>query len=128
MSLLELADVTRANFSITVARGERTPTFAFAGNADMDAVIALGAFLKQLEQATLEQRVGRVTCDFRDLYFMNSSCFKCFVLWINGIAGVRSELQYVVEFIANPAMRWQARSLENLQHFGPSIVRVTAQS
>lgn len=128
MSLLDLADVTRPNFSITAARDESTPTFAFAGNADMDALGALGVFLRQLEQATLEQRVSRVTCDFRDLYFMNSSCFKCFVLWINGIGGVRSELQYVVEFVANPAMRWQARSLENLQHFGPSIVRITAQT
>ncbi|MET0793327.1 MAG: hypothetical protein ABW061_17530 [Polyangiaceae bacterium] len=128
MSLLDLADVTRENFSITTIRGERSPTFAFAGNADMDAIAALGIFLRNLERAALEQRVALVTCDVRQLYFMNSSCFKCFVLWVNAIAGLSSELQYAVEFIANPGMRWQVRSLENLQHFGPSIIRITVQT
>jgi hypothetical protein len=128
MSLLEVADVTRANFSIVAARSKTTPTFAFAGNADMDALLPLELFLRQLEQATAEERVSRITCDFRDLYFMNSSCFKCFVSWINNIASSKSELQYVVDFVTNPGMRWQARSLENLQHFGPTIVRITAQT
>ena len=128
MGLQGLTDVTLENFSIVAARGEKVPTFAFTGNADMGAIEALGAFLRQLERAALEQRISQVKCDVRELYFMNSSCFKCFVLWINSIASLTRELRYVVEFIANPGMRWQIRSLESLQHFGPTIIVITAQS
>jgi hypothetical protein len=98
----------------------------FPATPILDAHVALGAFLRQLEREAAQKQVVQFTCDFRQLYFMNSACFKCFVVWINDIAGLTRELQYVVEFVTNPNMHWQRRSLENLQYFGPSIVRITA--
>ena len=97
----------------------------FSGNGDMSAVEALGRFLKALHTQATSLGVPEVAFDFRDLYFMNSSCFKAFVTWIDVVSRVNSN-GYKIRFMTNPRLHWQRRSLEALRCLSPNVVRVEA--
>jgi hypothetical protein len=94
-----------------------------AGNADMRVVTELDAALEELA-AALPKAPGEVAFDIRELYFMNSSCFKCFVSFIVGSLDLPATERYRVVFLSNPRMHWQDRSLEALRSIASEIVRV----
>ena len=96
---------------------------SFAGNGDMTAVEALGRYLKQVHLEAVALKVAEVKFDFRDLYFMNSSCFKAFVTWIDQ-ASHAEDHTYHIRFLTNPRLHWQRRSLEALRCLSPNVVRV----
>jgi hypothetical protein len=116
-----------AGFQLTPRREGDTLVVNFAGNGDMSAVDTLGRFLKQLHVEATGTRASEVAFDFRDLYFMNSSCFKAFVTWID-IVSRTTEKAYTIRFLTNPRLHWQRRSLEALRCLAPHVVRVEALS
>ncbi|HWA74656.1 MAG TPA: hypothetical protein VG937_20065 [Polyangiaceae bacterium] len=123
MLALELAPLVHSGFQLTPRLEEQVLVVNFAGNGDMSAVEALGRYLKQVHQEAVSRKVSEVSFDFRDLYFMNSSCFKAFVTWID-VASRAEEHGYVIRFLTNPRLHWQRRSLEALRCLSPSVVRV----
>jgi hypothetical protein len=94
-----------------------------AGNADMRVVTELEAALDELG-ASLPKSSCEVSFDIRELYFMNSSCFKCFVSFIVAALDMPAAERYKVVFLSNPRMHWQDRSLEALRSIATEIVRV----
>jgi hypothetical protein len=128
MTTVAIAPLSLENFSIAPTWDGNTLRIAFAGNADMDARPALEAFVKSLNVQVLAAKLQRVVCDMRDLYFMNSACFKCLVQWIDAIVKSDVDQQYSLNFIKNPKMSSQARSLESLRHFGPAIVHIKTEA
>jgi len=124
MTAVGIDPLSLENFSIAPTWDGSTLRIAFSGNADMDARAPLEAFVKRLNVQVLAAKLKRVVCDMRGLYFMNSACFKCLVQWIDAIVKSEVEQQYTLNFIKNPKMAWQARSLESLRHFGPAIVHI----
>jgi hypothetical protein len=68
--------------------------------------------------------VSEVTCDFRTLSFMNSSCFKAFVVWIDTVKNAK--LSYRIRFRTAPNMHWQRRSLEALRRLAVDVVSLDA--
>jgi hypothetical protein len=94
-----------------------------AGNADMRVVSELDAALESLA-STLPKASPEIAFDIRELYFMNSSCFKCFVSFIVGALDLPAAERYKVVFLSNPRMHWQDRSLEALRSIATEIVRV----
>ena len=94
------------------------------GNADMRVVTELDAVLERLAETLPKQPNAEVSFDIRELYFMNSSCFKCFVTFIVTSLDLPRPQQYKVVFLSNPRMHWQDRSLEALRSIGNDLVRV----
>ena len=113
--------VVREGFSIRI-EGEGPYSVVLSGNADMESLPVLGPFLTELHSKLQSRRVAVVTVDLRDLYFMNSSCLKSFIIWIAGIKKLGPGDSYQVRFLTNPAFKWQDRNIEALQEFAPAIV------
>lgn len=123
MLTLGLAPLVHTGFQLTPRLEEGGLVVTFSGNGDMSAVEALGRYLKQVHQEAVSHKVNDVSFDFRDLYFMNSSCFKAFVTWIDQ-ASRGDPHSYHIRFLTNPRLHWQRRSLEALRCLSPNVVRV----
>lgn len=123
MPATELSPLVHTGFQLTPRLEGGMLLVNFSGNGDMSAVDALGRYLKQVHQEAVSKKVTDVSFDFRDLYFMNSSCFKAFVTWIDQAS--RADVHaYRICFLSNPRLHWQRRSLEALRCLSPSVVRV----
>ena len=126
MAELGLPKVKADGFSFEPALDSNSLRIEFTGNGDMTAIAPLADYLKQVHDEAQRLNVSDVTCDFRKLMFMNSSCFKAFVVWIDTVknAGRR----YKIHFLTDPSMHWQRRSLEALRRLAIEIVSIDAQS
>jgi hypothetical protein len=123
MLVLGLTPLVHTGFQLTPRIEDGALVVSFSGNGDMSAVEVLGRYLRQVHQEAVSLKVNDVSFDFRDLYFMNSSCFKAFVTWIDQAS--RSEQHgYLIRFLTNPRLHWQRRSLEALRCLAPNVVRV----
>jgi hypothetical protein len=118
-----LAPLVAPGFQLSPSIEQGSLLVSFAGNGDMTAVEALGRYLKQVHLEAVALKVLEVKFDFRDLYFMNSSCFKAFVTWIDQAANAEDH-NYQIRFLTNPRLHWQRRSLEALRCLSPDVVRV----
>jgi hypothetical protein len=94
----------------------------FSGTGDMSAIEELAAFLKRVHVEAQRLGVSEVSCDLRQLSFMNSSCFKSFVTWIDAVK--TDTRHYRIVLVANPDLHWQRRSLEALRRLAIGIVSV----
>ena len=97
-------------------------TVVFTGTGDVAAIEVLGDYLKRLHGEAERLLVTEVTCDFRQLSFMNSSCFKAFVVWIDSVQSEAPERQYKITFLSNPEFHWQRRSLHALACFAADLI------
>lgn len=97
-------------------------TVAFTGTGDVAAIELLGDYLRRLHAEAERLLVSEVTCDFRQLSFMNSSCFKAFVVWIDTVKNATRS--YRIRFLTDPSMHWQRRSLEALRRLATNVVSV----
>lgn len=124
MISLDLPVTTAPDFSTAASGQGDTITVRFSGNADIRAKEPLEALLVKLHAEA--QRVGAkvVAVDFRQLEFMNSSCFKSFVSWIGGVQELPPEKQYRIRFLSNAEMLWQRRSLHALRCFAVDLISI----
>ena len=121
MSAFELEAIGAGFQAVATLDGPRL-TVAFSGNGDMHAIELLADYLKQVQVAALKHTVHEVRCDFRKLVFMNSSCFKSFVVWIDGAKN--APVGYKIVFVTEPCVHWQRRSLEALRRLAINIVSI----
>lgn len=119
---LELTRVDAAAFSCAPSLDADKLSVSFSGTGDVGAVELLGSYLKQLHAEAERLSVSEVTCDFRKLSFMNSSCFKAFVVWIDTVKNAARS--YRIRFLTDPEMHWQRRSLEALRRLATGVVSV----
>jgi hypothetical protein len=124
MKGMSLLPVVETGFSLTPQFEEPTLTITFSGNADMTAVKPLSLYLSQVHAEALHLELEEVAFDLKELYFMNSSCFKSFVTWINSVSTGDPKLAYRIRFLANPQQYWQRRSLDALRRMAQNIVTV----
>jgi hypothetical protein len=96
-----------------------------SGTADLRVTDSIEAILTRVHQKALELAVSEVQMDFRDLEFMNSSCFKSFVSWIGEVSDLTAG-QYRIRFLSNPSILWQRRSLHALSCFAAELVTIEA--
>jgi len=122
---MEIDPLVSTGFQLTPRHENDKLIVSFSGNGDMSAVDALGRFLKRVHSEATGLGVSEVAFDFRDLYFMNSSCFKAFVTWID-VASRMTAKAYTIRFLTNPRLHWQRRSLDALRCLSPNVVRVEA--
>jgi hypothetical protein len=123
---LGLAPVVHTGFSLTPSLALGEFVIKFAGNADMAAVATLAAYLRLVHREAQSLQVKEVTFDLKELYFMNSSCFKSFVTWIDLVSSGSTDGLYRIKFLGNAKLHWQRRSLEALRCLAQDVVTVEA--
>jgi len=120
MKPLELAAVALEGFSLEPSLENEKLCVTFAGTGDLDAVASLGAFLPKVHQQAISHGVEEVVFDFCALEFMNSSCFKAFVTFIDSAKTIGAS--YRIRFITSSKHYWQRRSLEALRRLAMGLV------
>ena len=119
---LQLAAVDSPGLRCTPRLDEDTITVEFVGTGDVAAIELLGDYLKRLHDEAERLGATAVVCDFRKLSFMNSSCFKAFVVWIDTVKNAGRS--YRIRFLTDPELHWQRRSLEALRRLATTVVTV----
>jgi hypothetical protein len=121
---LELPKVSGA---VMTAQGQLTDgnlAVTFAGTADSETRDQLEDFVKAVHTEALRLKVPQVIVDFRELEFMNSSCFKIFVAWLAQLRDLGADSQYRIQIRSNPNLLWQRRSLAALSCFAIDLVTI----
>jgi hypothetical protein len=122
MNALQLGAIYSAGFEAVPTLTESVLGIEFSGTGDMNAIALLSEYLKQVHLEALRLNVSEVSCDLQKLVFMNSSCFKSFVVWIDTVK--TSPVRYRIAFKTNPNLHWQRRSLEALRRLAANIVTI----
>jgi len=112
------------DFSVEGEWNGRTLSTRFRGNADLRARQALDNALTALHAEARRIGARDVAVDLSRLEFMNSSCFKSFVSWINRVQEMDAGARYQIRLLSNPALHWQKRSLHALQCFATDLVQI----
>jgi len=126
VSTLELEPIDLDGFSLAPSLDGEVLRVVFAGTGDLDAVASLGAFLPKVHQHAVVHGALEVQFDFGALEFMNSSCFKAFVTFIDNAKTVAAG--YRIRFITTSRHHWQRRSLEALRRLAMGIVVIQSDS
>jgi serine/threonine protein kinase len=103
-------------------------TVTLRGNAEMTAASKVSACLDRLHAEAVRTGAERMTFDFRELYFMTSSCLKCFANLLAADAELEASQRYLIRFLANRNLHWQRRSLEALYCVSTELVRVESDA
>jgi len=96
----------------------------FVGTADAEVTKDLVSVVDKLHAEAVRLGATKVTVDFRELEFMNSSCFKILVTWLANVRELDPKQQYRIHIISSPEHHWQRRSLEALRCFAVDLVAI----
>jgi hypothetical protein len=122
VSALTLASIQHDSFELEPSLEAPDLCVRFSGTGDLDAIDALATFLPKVHAQALELSVREVKFDFRDLEFMNSSCFKAFVTFIDSARS--SAASFRIRFITSSKHHWQRKSLEALRRLAMGLVTI----
>lgn len=116
------------NFQATLtAAGGADLLLTLKGNAEHDAREQLPGVLAKLDETAMSKQSKQVEVDFRQVEFMNSSCFKEFVAWLSRIKTRNDAGQYHVLLHSSAQIRWQRASMHALSCFASDVVEVKAE-
>ena len=124
---IESLSFREAEFAIETTLTEGRLRLTLAGTADVRAIEPLGRLLPKIYDHSAAGSIDDITVDVLTLEFMNSSCFKSFVTWINDIQELEPTSQYKVKFLSNPNLHWQKRSLHSLRCFAVELISIIEQ-
>jgi hypothetical protein len=119
---LELQAAVISGFSASPTLEGDGLRLTFAGTGDVAAVELLADYLARVHAEVQRRSATEVVCDVRELTFMNSSCFKSFVVWIDRVKNLPRP--YQIRFVTEPKLQWQRRSLEALRRLATGVVTV----
>src|SRR3954463_3583995 len=119
---LSLTSVGGESFRVTPILVDFNLRLVFTGSGDMNATGVVSEYLKLVHEEAQRIGLAQVSCDFKLLTFMNSSCFKSFVVWIDTVKN--SQVRYQIVFLTNPTLPWQRRSLEALRRLAATLVTI----
>jgi len=121
----QLASIMEAKFSATVIHVGDDIILEMTGNADVAAKQHLAPLLQSLHERAKQLGVTRVQVDIRKLAFMNSSCLKDLISWLDR-ARLEPAGSYRIVFLSSANQHWQKRSLHALSCFARDLVTVEA--
>jgi hypothetical protein len=122
---MELASIVEPKFTATVTHSGDDLTLEMTGNADVVAKQHLAPLLLGLHEQAKRLGVSRVQVDIRKLAFMNSSCLKDLIGWLDR-ARMEGADSYRIVFLSSANQHWQKRSLHALSCFARDLVTVEA--
>jgi anti-anti-sigma factor len=124
-STTSVAPIESGEFKAASAREDERLCVRLRGHADVGAKAALDGFVAAVDkQASDADWISEVVVDLRQLDFMNSSCLKTLVTWLNNVRQRPTPEQYPIRFLRDHNAYWQERSLGALQAFAPGIVKL----
>jgi hypothetical protein len=94
------------------------------GSAELPSVQAMTSIVQALHAEAQARTVAAVVIDLTELEFMNSSCFKALVTWVNDVCELEPEKRYLIRFRSNPAILWQRRSLHVLKTMATDVISI----
>jgi hypothetical protein len=100
----------------------------FAGSADSRSQVAIEQLLGKVHAEAMRLKLPEVAVDFRDCDFVNSSCFKAFVVWLEQIQELEAAEQYKLRFFSDDTKAWQRRSLQALSCFAIELVHIESKA
>lgn len=124
MPALSTPPVSIDGFTLEPSQSGDQLTVRLVGNADMTVTTKLGPYLDKLHAEAIRLGVKRMTFDIRELYFLTSSCLKCFATMLATVAELDAARRYSVRFLANSNLHWQRRSLEALRCVAKEIIEI----
>jgi hypothetical protein len=123
MASLNLS-VATPTFNANCSVERRVLRAELTGTADLVVRDRVEEFLVGLQDEADRHKVQEVVIDLRKLEFMNSSCFKSFVTWINAVQEAPPDRQYRIKLQSSSNMLWQRRSMHALKCFAVDLVDV----
>ncbi|HVJ94070.1 MAG TPA: hypothetical protein VM580_29980 [Labilithrix sp.] len=102
-------------------------SLSFAGSADSRSQGAIESMLERVHADVLRLGLPEVAIDFRECDFVNSSCFKAFVVWLEQIQELDEAKQYRLRFFSDDTKAWQRRSLQALSCFAIELVHIESK-
>lgn len=126
MSALLIGAASADGFQALPSFEDTRLSLQFIGSGDMNAIALLSDYLKQVHLEAVRLGASEVRCDLKQLTFMNSSCFKSFVVWIDTVKN--SPNPYRIRFLTEPKLHWQRRSLEALRRLAVNVVSIETGS
>ena len=109
----QLVSIVEAKFTATVTHSGEDILLEMTGNADVAAKQHLAPLLRGLHEHAKQLGVSRVQVDIRRLAFMNSSCLKDLIGWLDR-ARAEGTSNYRIAFLSSVNQHWQKRSLHAL--------------
>jgi hypothetical protein len=94
------------------------------GSAELPAAEVMNTIVQALHERARTLAVTTVVMDFTNLEFMNSSCFKSLVTWVNEVSELDEARRYKIRFRTNAGIPWQRRSLHALKTMATDIITV----
>jgi hypothetical protein len=122
--MIGISELVRDGFVLRPQKIGSELRVEFSGCADSEAQPLLPSYLRQLHAEVERLRVLEVVVDIHDLYFINSSCLKALVAWIDLLNGIPPTERYRIRFQKDPNLRWQTRSFDALHRMCMSHVSV----
>jgi anti-anti-sigma factor len=122
--MVATASTETPKFSATADCAQRTLVVDLVGTIDFVNKTKVDELLSAVHRAAREHAAQEVIVDFRKLEFMNSSCLKIFVAWIDAIVALPPADQYRVVFVPSREIAWQKRSLLALSCLAAGIVSI----
>ena len=121
---MSVTPIEGAEFKAGTQREEARLRVSLSGHADVGAKGPLDGFVAEVDREASIGPVTEVVVDLRQLAFMNSSCLKTLVTWLNNVRQRPASGQYLIRFLQDRTAYWQERSLAALKAFAPAIVEV----
>ena len=119
----QVVSLSVSGFSASAAFADGTLLVKLEGNGDLAAQPALAAFVPQVHGEAIARGASRVTVDLRGVEFMNSSCIKELVSWLQLLLDTETERRYRILLLQGP-QHWQNRSLQVLRAFAGDLVDI----
>jgi anti-anti-sigma factor len=124
MSDSKIVPITLENFTTQVRPEGKRLILDVAGEADLAAVEAFAALLKQVHDEAQAQGVEEVVLDFTRLEFMNSSCFNKLANYVVAVSELPGAKQYRISIVSSPKQWWQGRSLRAIKALATDIMTI----
>ena len=121
---MQIAAVRVADFEAVATREGDAIQLRLRGDASGDVLEPLERLLADIHDNATSNVTATATVDIRELVFMSSACFKCFVTWVTDIQGLDDGKRYRLVFQSNAAHGWQKRSLQSLHGIATELVEV----
>jgi hypothetical protein len=119
----QLLAISEAKFSAAATHRGPDIVLELSGSADVVAKQHLARLLREVHAQAKALGAQEVKIDIRRLVFMNSSCFKDVITWLER---ARTDQGYRIVFLSSANQHWQKRSLHALSCFARDLVSVEA--
>lgn len=123
---IDFPTITSKAFHATASSEGRVATLKLVGSADANVHTLVQTAVTAMREQARALQVSEVAVDMRELEFMNSSCFKCLITWLDDLLEQPVERRYRIRFLSDANKHWQHRSLRALSCFAVDLVSIEA--